>query len=209
MAGLAYSRPNTDKIASGIEALLRKELNSPTPLPYQILPGEGENATTKSVLGDMGKAMVMAKQQSVVLFYVHFAVDLPQPFELQVSVTRYGLGAIVGRFAYAVSLNKPVQGRVQLESNKLGIVKGFTGDSATASRLNSNRDLLIKANKLAVTKSTIGQFKMSIGQYFEIAPHNSGSVLTLHRLGVPGFFSGANIGAKDLFAFIPQLEASL
>src|SRR5258708_38244228 len=47
MAGLAYSRPNPDKIAPGIEALLRKELgSSPTP-PEQILPRQGEDPTTK------------------------------------------------------------------------------------------------------------------------------------------------------------------
>jgi hypothetical protein len=209
MAGLAYSRPNPDKIAPGIEALLRKELGSSTPLPYQILPGEGESATTKSVLSDIGKAMIMTKQQSSVLFYVHFALNVPRPFELQVSVTRYGLGALVGRFAYAVPLNKPVQGAVSLEATKLGSFNGFSGNAVTKARLNSSRDLIIQAHKLAVSKTTIGKFKLSIPHHVEVVPYKFGSLLILDRLCVPGFFSGANVGAKDLFAFVPQLEASL
>jgi hypothetical protein len=209
MAGLAYSRPNPDKIAPGIEALLRKELGSSTPLPFQILPGEGEGATTKSVLADIGKAMIMTKQQSSVLFYVYFALDVPRPFELQVSVTRYGLGAVVGRFAYAVPLNKPVQGKASLMVTKLGSYNGFAGDAATIARLNSSRDLILQAHKLAVSKTTIGNIKLTISQRLEVIPYKSGSLLILDRLGVPGFFSGANVGAKDLFAFVPQLEASL
>ncbi len=209
MAGLAYSRPNPDKIAPGIEALLRKELGSSTPLPYQILPGEGEGATTKSVLADIGKAMIMTKQQSSVLFYVYFALDVPRPFELQVSVTRYGMGAVVGRFAYAVPLNKPVQGKASLGVTKLGSYNGFAGDAATIARLNSSRDLILQAHKLAVSKTTIGNINLTISQRLEVIPYKSGSLLILDRLGVPGFFSGANVGAKDLFAFVPQLEASL
>jgi hypothetical protein len=209
MAALAYSRPNPDKIAPGIEALLRKELGSSTPLPYEILPGEGEGATTKSVLADIGKAMIMTKQQSSVLFYVYFALDVPRPFELQVSVTRYGLGAVVGRFAYAVPLNKPVQGKASLGVTKLGSYNGFAGDAATIARLNSSRDLILQAHKLAVSKTTIGNIKLTISQRLEVIPYKSSSLLILDRLGVPGFFSGANVGAKDLFAFVPQLEASL
>jgi len=209
MAGLAYSRPNPDKIAPGIEALLRKELGSSTPLPYQILPGEGEGATTKSVLTDIGKAMIMTKQQSSVLFYVYFALDVPRPFELQVSVTRYGLGAVVGRFAYAVPLNKPVQGKASLGVTRLGSYNGFAGDAATIARLNSSRELILQAHKLAVSKTTIGNINLTISQRLEVIPYKSGSLLILDRLGVPGFFSGANVGAKDLFAFVPQLEACL
>ncbi len=209
MAGLAYSRPNPDKIAPGIETLLRKELGSSTPLPYQILPGEGEGATTKSVLADIGKAMIMTKQQSSVLLYVYFALDVPRPFELQVSVTRYGMGAVVGRFAYAVPLNKPVQGKASLGVTKLGSYNGFAGDAATIARLNSSRDLILQAHKLVVSKTTIGNIKLTISQRLEVIPYKSGSLLILDRLGVPGFFSGANVGAKDLFAFVPQLEASL
>jgi len=209
MHHLAYSRPNPDKIAPGIEALLRKELGSSTPLPYQILPGEGEGATTKSVLTDIGKAMIMTKQQSSVLFYVYFALDVPRPFELQVSVTRYGLGAVVGRFAYAVPLNKPVQGKASLGVTKLGSYNGFAGDAATIARLNSSRELILQAHKLAVSKTTIGNINLTISQRLEVIPYKSGSLLILDRLGVPGFFSGANVGAKDLFAFVPQLEACL
>lgn len=209
MAGLAYSRPNPDKIGPGVETLLRKELGSSTPLPYQILPGEGETATTKSVLTDIGKALTMTKQQSAILFFVHFALDLPRPFELQVSVTRYGLGAVVGRFAYAVPLNKPIKGAVRLLETKLGSFNGFAGDTTTIAPLNSNRDLILQAHKLAVSKTTIGNFKLNISQHFQIVPHNTGSLLIVHRLGVPGFLGGANVGAKDLFEFVPRLEACL
>lgn len=209
MAGLAYSRPDPDKIGPGVEALLRKELGSSVPLPYKMLPGEGEGATAKSVLSDVGKALTMTKQQSAVLFYLYFALDLPRPFELQVSITRYGLGAIVGRFAYAVPLNKPVKGEVHLLETKLGSFNGFAGDSATIAPLNSNRDLILQAHKLAVSKTTIGNFKLSISQFLQIVPHNAGSLLIVHRLGVPGFFGGANVGAKDLFDFVPKLEACL
>jgi hypothetical protein len=128
---------------------------------------------------------------------------------LQVSVTRYGLGAIVGKFAYAVPLNKPVQGKASLGITKLGSYNGFSGDAATIARLNSSRDLILQAHKLAVSKTTIGNFKLNIPQCLEVVPYKSGSVLILHRLGVPGFFSGANVGAKDLFAFVPQLESCL
>src|SRR5258708_30196268 len=81
MAGLAYSRPNPDKIAPGIETLLRKELGSSTPLPYQILPGEGEGATPKSVFADISKAMILTKHQSDVPFEFYFQPDLPPAVE--------------------------------------------------------------------------------------------------------------------------------
>jgi hypothetical protein len=209
MAGLAYSRPNPEKIVLGIEALLRKELGSPTTLPYQIFTVEGTAATAKSVLKDMGNALARTKQQSVPLFSVHFSLLLPRPFEAEVSVIRYGLGACVQRFAYTVPLEKPLQGAVRLGETKGLSYGGFTGDAAISASLNSKRELVVAANRLAVARTTIGRLKLTIPKHLEIAPRQSGSVLILHRLGVPGFFGGANIGAKDLFTFLPQLEACL
>lgn len=203
--------PNPDKIASNVEKLLRKELGSSTPLPYQIIPVAAESATAKSVLSDIGKALISTKQQANVLFYVHFALDLPRPFELQVTVTRYGLGAILGRFAYAVPLEKPVKGVIGLEVTKgwgYSYNGGFTGEPATIASLNSSRDLINQAAQLRVYTARTGNFTLTIPKYFQIAPHNAGSVLILHRLSQTKLFS-ANVGAKDLFTFVPQLEAAL
>lgn len=204
-AGLYYLNQDPAKIAPGIEALVHNELASPTPLPYEILPGASEGATVGSVLSDLGKSLLPLRSQTTALFYVHFTPNWPRSFELQVTVTRRGVGALVGTFAYVVPLNKPVKGAVSLGKAR----EGFIGDPETIALLNGNRDLITQAHKLAVSRATIGRVTLTIPQYLQVVPRGSGSVLVLRRLGKPGFFSGFNVGAKDLFAFVPQFEACL
>lgn len=209
MAGLLYASTNPERIANGVEALLRKEIGSPAPLPYQIFTAQGQNATAKSVLADFGRSLASIKQNSVILFTIQFNLYLPRPFTVQISVTRYGLGAIVSKFAYTVPLNKRIPGAVQLSPTRFGGGKGYIGDPTVAAWLNNNGPVTVQSHRLAVSKSKIGRYTLTIQQRMEIVPSQSGSVLILHRLGVPGFLSGVNIGARDLLNLVPQIEASL
>lgn len=204
-AGLYYLSQKPEKIAPGIETLVRKELAAPTPFQYEVLPGESSGATAGSVLSDIGKSFVPLKSQTTSLFYVRFNPIWPRPFELQVTVSQRGLGALVGPFAYAVPLNKSVQGTVTLGKGRAG----FSGDVETSALLNGNMELITQAHRLSVTNVLIGRTRLSISQHLQIVSGKSGSVLIVRRLGKPGFWSGFNVGAKDLFAFVSQLEACL
>ena len=201
--GLHSISQKPDWIAPRVEAMVRKEIGANGPLPYQILPGASAGATVGSVMADMARSFTHLRYQTTLLFYIHFALSWPCPFELQVSVTQQGLGALVGKFAYAVPLNRPVRGVLELQGYS------FVGDPATTARLNSNRPMLAQAHRLARTRSTIGKFRMTIPQCLQILPRNPGSVLVVHRLADPGLLIGANVGARDLLAFVPTLEACL
>lgn len=211
MAGLAYLTQNPEKIAPGIETLLRKDLNAPAPLPYQILPGASSGKTVGSILGDLGKSLAPLPHTIPSLFYVHFTPNWPQPFEVQVTVLRKGMGALVGTFLYVVPLSKPITRAITLGKAKLraSSSEGFTGDADTIDRLNSNRDLIIQAHKLVVSSTMIGRTTLTIPGSLQIVPRDSGSALVLRRLCKVGLIWGLNVGAKDLFAFIPKLEACL
>ncbi len=205
MASLSYLGQNPEKIAPRIEELVRKELGAPTPIPYQILPGTSGGATAGSLLSEWAHAQMRMTQQADALFYVHFSLAWPRPFELQISVIRQGLGALVGKCSFAVPMAKPVRGPLSLGQLKLMSARGFSGDPATSARLNANRDLLAKAYGLTVSTSTIGRTKLTISHYLQIQPARSGSLLVVNRLAKALLFS-VDMGVKDVMAFVPMLE---
>lgn len=205
MPGLRYLSQKPENIAPRIEQLVRTELKAPTPIPYQILPGTSGGATPGSLLSEWAHAQMRLSQQVTALCYVHFSLAWPRPFELQVSVIRHGLSALVGKCTFAVPMAKPVRGPVNLEPVSLMGPKGFTGEPATSARLNGNRELLIKAHRLAISTSTIGRTKITIPHYFQIQPARTGSLLVVNRLARSFFFS-VNMGIGDMLAFVPMME---
>ena len=205
MASLHYLSQNPENIAPRIEQIVRTELKAPTPIPYRILPGTSGGATPGSLLSEWAHAQIHLSRQVTALCYVHFSLAWPRPFELQVSVIRQGLGSLVGKCTFAVPMAKPMRGPVNLEPINLMGPKGFTGEPATSARLNNNRDLLVKAHRLAVTRSTIGRTKITIQHYFQIQPTRTGSLLVVNRLARSFFFS-VNMGIGDVLEFVPMLE---
>lgn len=211
MPGLYYLTQNPQKVASGIETLLRKDLSAPMPLPYQILPGDGAGTTPGSILGDLGKSLIPLPHKTSSLFRVHFMSNWPRPFEVQVTVLRKGVGALVGPFLYIVPLNRPIANPITLGKAKLRISssEGFMGDAGTVARVNSHRDVIIQAHRQVVSSTTIGRTTLTIPGSLQIVPRGPGSVLILRRLCKVGMFWGMTVGARDLLTFLPALEASL
>jgi hypothetical protein len=205
MAGLRYLGQNPEKIAASVEQIVRKELGAPTPIPYQILPGTSGGATPGSLLGEWAQAQLHMTRQAASLCYVNFRLGMPRPFEIQVSIIRQGLGALVGKCVFVAPLSRPVRGPIGLgQASRMSAYK-FTGEPATSERLNNNRDLLAKAYKLSIPTSTIGRTKITIPRRLEVRPTRTGSVLVVDRLPQTFLFIN-NMGISDLLAFVPMLE---
>lgn len=201
-----------ERLAISCEKYLRKELASPTPLAYQLIEGNAPTLKWKGLLTDVGEVLLPgARNMSNVIGFAHFTLEQPRPFELQVTFSRFGMRPVLSRLAYVMPLTRPVAGVVNME----GITRlfnsykgGFTGDPDTISRLNLQRELIVSAHKLKVYTTRNGSLTVTIPKYFRIVPHNGASVLILHRLPKQGFIT-PNLGARDLIAFISQLEAVL
>ena len=207
MPGLRYLSQKPENIAPRVEQLVRQELGAPTPIPYQIVPGASQGATPGSLFSEWAHAQVRMSYKTNALFHMQFMLAAPRPYELRISILRQGMGALVGTCAFAVPMSKPVRGAVSLEqSGPLSVQQSFTGEPATAARLNSNRDLLFKARRVSVSASRIGNIKLSIPHCLQVQPSRTGSLLVVHRLGQPGLLFGAKLGIKDLLDFVPMLE---
>lgn len=207
MPGLRYLSQKPEYIGPRVEQLVRQELGAPTPIPYQILPGTSQGATPGSLFSEWAHAQVGMTYKTSALFHMHFALAAPRPYELQISILRQGMGALVGKCAFAVPLSKRVPGAVSLrQSGPLSVQQSFSGEPAMAARLNNNRDLLFRARRVAISTSRIGRIKLSIPHYLQVQPSRAGSLLVVHRLAQPGFLFGAKLGIKDLLDFVPMLE---
>lgn len=206
LSPLHFTGQKAEKIGPRIEQMVRQELGSPVPLPYQVLPGTSGGATAGSLLSEWAHAQIHLSQQAAALFYIHFTLAAPRPFDLHITIMRHGMGALAGQCIFAVRLSKPVPGPLNLGELKLMGTRGFSGDPALAARLNSQRDVLAKAYGLVTTTSSIGGTRIHIAHYLQIQPARVGSLLIVHRLPQSGPLSGTNWGIRDMLAFAPMLE---
>lgn len=206
MISLSFLGQNPEKIAPKVEQLVRTELKAPTPIPYQVLPGESTGATPGSLFSEWAHAQVGMRYKTNALFHVQFALSWPRPYELRISVLRQGLGALVGTCAFAIPMSKPVRGAVNLvQAGMLG-APGFAGEPATAARLNNNRDLLFKTRRITLSTARIGRVRLSIQRYLQVQPSRTGSLLIVHKLAQPGILFGGHVGIKEVLDFAPMLE---
>lgn len=208
MNNLAYTSQDAATVGAKVEEKVREEVGADAPLPYQVEAGDAGTATFGSVLGDMAGALLGGKDKT--LFNLHFDLPHQRPTHLQVSVSRQGVGSYVGLLLYTAKLSKPVFGEVALEDPKFFGKSKFAGDAAACGKLNSNSELVKRANNLARVESQSGGLTLKIKRCCKIVPHEGGSMLIVGTLPRPikmGF--GAAIDAKDFFDIADMVEASL
>ena len=208
MNNLAYTSQDAAYVGGKVEEKVREELGASAPLTYQVETGEAGTATVSSFLSDIGNALVGGADQT--LFRLNFDLTQRRPAQLQVSINRQGVGSHAGLLMYSTKLAKPIAGEVALEDPKFFGKSKFTGDAATAARLNGNGDLIKRANDFARVESQSGGLTLKIKRCCKIVPHEGGSMLVITTLPRPikmGF--GAAIDAKDFFDIADMVEAAL
>jgi hypothetical protein len=180
-----------EKIATQAEKALRKDVNSTTPLPYQILSQESGGLPPQSALRGHVDGRVQIRQiqlggllqqvKNITPYcYVYFALQQPRPFELQVWIWNPGLVTWLHRLAYAVPLARPVRGAVSMRDPKAA---RFAGDPELAAYLNSNPQVLKQAEAVAVTeREESSGYPRLIDRRLDIEPAANGSLLILHTL---------------------------
>ncbi len=208
MNNLAYSTQQPDKVGPQVEEKLRKEIGATAPRVYHIESGDGGGAPVKSVLGDMGRALVGGKSER--LFTLVFDLTSPRPAQLRANVNRQGVGCHVGLLLYSTQLTKSIMGEVTLEAPKMFGGSKFGGEPEAAAKLNAKGDLLKRLGKFTRTESEIGGLTLKIERLAKIMPQNNGALLviaTLPRTTGMGF--DATLDAKDFFDIAGMIEAAL
>ncbi len=209
MNNLAYSSQNVEKVSANIEEILRKDLESSSPIPFTVSQPE---AAKENMLSSFANALSLAvfggKEKT--LFNLFFELNDPRPVSLMINVSKAGLaGSHAGALVFTTKLSKTVGGTVTMEGPKTFGSSKFTGDSAAIAKLNGNKELLKLADKFARTKTDVaGGLKME--RYVNIEPSENGSVLTIATL--PRAYSmglKATTDAKDFFTIASLVEQSL
>jgi hypothetical protein len=208
MNNLAYSTQNPEEVANHIEELIRKELNETNPLSFKTETENSEKSGLGTVLKDSFTHIFGGKES--LLFSVVFDIQQPRPVKIIVHVNRQGIGCHAGTIVFTTNLKKTVKSEVALEEPKFFGTSKFTGDVEAIEKLNSNKDLLKKADKFANTKSNIGGNELEIARFLKISPSESGSVLVVNTLAKStsmGF--SASIEAKMFFELVNLIESVL
>jgi hypothetical protein len=192
---LNFVTHNSDKIASDAETMLRKDLGVKTSLPWQVLSGEGRGIPQQGLLATLpaetwtlpfaqrkpGLVGLLQGDAVAPLCYLHFKVNQPRSFELQILIAGAALGGAFHRLVYAVPLSKSVSGPINLSQIETRAPR-FAGHPATVNRLNANPDLAKQAQKAVVTSVSNGRITLSITECLIIYPQPVGSLLLLHTL---------------------------
>jgi hypothetical protein len=205
---LVYGNQDPQKLATGVEEIVRKDLGSASPLPYRMLDVAAGKATVGSVLVDIGNAL--GGGASTPLLTVE--IDLPGaiPGSLQAQLIRQGVGAYCGGLVFAFKLTKPVAGEVRFEEHKSFGTPKFIGEPGAAGRLNGAKDLAKRADKALRTETEMGSIKVKTGRVFRLAPAEGGSVLVLGSLPrLTSMGMSATTDAKDVLELAAMVNAAL
>ena len=152
MNNLVYGNQQPEKLAAGVEEIVRKDLGSATPLPYRILDVAAGKATVGSVLVDIGNAI--GSGQVTPLLTVEIALAGAQPATLQAQLIRQGVGAYCGALVFVFGFAKPVTGEVGFEEHKSFGTPKFIGDPSLAARLNGVKDLASEPTRSSAARRT-------------------------------------------------------
>lgn len=208
MNNFAYTSHKIEVIGPKVEEKIREELGSPAPLPYQVEDGNAGEMSAGKFFGDIASGLFGGKSDT--LFNLHFDLTQPRPTHLQVTVNRQGVGSHVGLLLYSTWLAKPVASEVWLEDPKTFGKSKFKGDPGASDRLNSNNDLIKRANNFARTESQSGGLNLKIKRLCKVMPQPNGTMLLIATLPRPtkmGF--SVSIDAADFFDIASMIEASL
>lgn len=208
MNNLAYTSQDAGAVGAKVEEKVREEVGASAPLAYQVEEGEAGRLSVGSFLKDVGSALVGGKDET--LFRLHFDLPNSRPTQLVVNVNRQGVGSHVGLLLYSAKLSKPVSGEAALEDPKFFGKSKFAGDGAVCGRLNSNGELIKRANNLARVESQSGGLTVKIKRCCRIVQHEGGSMLVVGTLPRPTKMGmSAAIDAKDFFDIADMVEAAL
>jgi hypothetical protein len=125
---------------------------------------------------------------------------------LTVQVDRQGIGCHAGTIVFSAKLAKTAAGEVALEAPKTFGSSKFSGDAATAAKLNSSKDLLKRADKFSRTKSDVGG-GIKMDRFFKLGPFETGSILVAGTLPrATGMGMSATTEAKEFIDLAKIIE---
>ncbi|MBI3509573.1 MAG: hypothetical protein HY064_02845 [Bacteroidetes bacterium] len=207
MNNLTYSKQKSEDVAPRVEEIIRKDLNSSSPLIYSL----AESGIQAGALESIAKtaANFIFGGNETVLFRMKFDIATPKPITLEVNVNRQGIGSHVGSITFSAFINKMITAEVALEAPKFFGSSKFTGDATVASKLNGNKNLLKAADKFARVQSDIGG-GLKMDRYFRLIPAANGThivVITLPRATSMGM--SATTDANDFFGIVEMIDAAL
>lgn len=208
MNNLVYGNQQPDKLAAGVEEIVRKDLGSPTPLPYRVLDATGGKATVGSVLVDIGNAL--GSGQVTPLLTVEIALAGTQPATLQAHLIRQGVGAYCGSLTFVFGLSKPITGEVGFEEHKSFGTPKFIGDAGLANRLNGVKDLAKRTDKVLRSEADMGSIKVNVPRVFRLAPANGGALLVLGTLPrLTSLNTSATTDAREIMAIVAEVLGAI
>jgi len=208
MNNLVYGNQQPDKLAAGVEEIVRKDTGSATPLPYRLLDVATGKATVGSVLVDIGHAL--GSGQTAPLLTVELDLPSAQPATLQAQLIRQGIGAYCGPLVYVFRLAKAVAGEVGFEEHKSFETPKFTGEAGLAGRLNGAKDLAMRVDKVLRSETDMGSIKVKAPRVFRLAPADGGAVLVLETLPrVTSMGMSATTDAREILDIAAAVDAAI
>jgi hypothetical protein len=205
---LVYGNQQPEKLAAGVEEIVRKDLGSATPLPYRMVDVAGGKATVGSVLVDIGNAI--GSGQVTPLLTVEIALAGAQPATLQAQLIRQGVGAYCGALVFVFGFAKPVTGEVGFEEHKSFGTPKFIGDPGLAARLNGVKDLAKRADKVLRSETDMGTIKVKVPRVFRLSASNGGSLLVLGTLPrLTSLNTSATTDAREILAIAADVLAAI
>jgi len=207
----------TDKPESNgpkVEAKVRKEFGSTTPLPYDVqVQGQYRPKSVGQFVGDVaGDAVfeLFGFGGTKPLYSFDFQIASPRAVALRVPVIKSGNAIVLGALVYTAPISNPVPAEVTLEDQKVFGKSKFTGDPATIAKLNANGDLLKRVNQFARTEYTVGKQVIKAKRYVKLTPNGATSVLTIGTQPRATWFGlGSSFEAQQFLAIASAIEASL
>src|SRR5664280_1427547 len=103
MNSFAYSSQKLDVVGPKVAEVVGKELGI-SPPPFVIEMADAPQTSIKTVMGDMGRALVGGGTNR--LFTIIFRMSTPRPLEVRANVMRQGVGSIVNHLLYSTPLSK-------------------------------------------------------------------------------------------------------
>lgn len=174
---LAYSTQDKTKVAAKLDEKLRDELGLAAPVPYTVEEGAGAGVSAGSLIS--GAARMLFGGTPDLMYTLVFDLPTPRPAQLRAHVNRQGVGCHVGGLLYSTNLAKQVGGEVALDAKKAA----FAGDPALAAKLDGNKDLVKRIDKLARTKANVGGIELTVPRLCMIKPDQGGALFLLGTLG--------------------------
>ena len=201
---LAYSTQDPAKVAAKLDEKLRGELGLGAPIPYAVEQAAGTGVSVGSMAAGLGRALFGGTPD--LMYTLIFQIPGPRPTELRARVNRQGVGCHVGGLLYATRLAKPIAGEVVLDEKKAM----FGGEPSLAGKLNANKDLVKRADKLARSKANVGGVELTVTRLCQLAPDPAGTLFVVGTLG-RGHAMGfkMSMDAQEFLEVAAMVEAAI